>query len=84
MWFRTLRALAIPLASLADDSLGWRVRIAAQPLPVQAFQTGRSLDAPVANAAFAPGAGASAAPEFTGVLKIKPRRCRHCRSSRSR
>jgi CubicO group peptidase (beta-lactamase class C family) len=30
------------------------------------------MDAPVANFAFAPGPGASAAPEFTGVVKIKP------------
>src|SRR3984957_17855410 len=71
MWFRPLRALATTLATLA--MIPWAASAnPAQPLPVQAFQTGRSMDAPVANFAFAPGPGASAAPEFTGVVKIKP------------
>jgi len=71
MLFRRLPALAIPLGALAMTC--WAVGAgAAQPLPVQAFQAGRYLDAPVTNAAFAPGEGASAAPEFAGVVKIKP------------
>lgn len=71
MWFRTLRALTAPLATLA--MIPWAASAnPAQPLPVQAYQAGRSMDAPVANFAFAPGPGASAAPEFTGVVKIKP------------
>ena len=48
MWFRTLRALAVPLATLA--MIPWAASAnPAQPLPVQAFQAGRSMDAPVAN-----------------------------------
>jgi CubicO group peptidase (beta-lactamase class C family) len=71
MWFRTLRALAASLATLA--MIPWAATAnPAQPLPVQAFQTGPAMDAPVANFAFAPGPGASAAPEFTGVVKVKP------------
>ncbi|HMK87728.1 MAG TPA: serine hydrolase [Steroidobacteraceae bacterium] len=38
---------------------------------MQAFEAGRTLDAPVANAAFAPAEGALAAPEFAGVLKLR-------------
>jgi hypothetical protein len=68
MWFRTLRALVMTLGSLA--LIPWTA-IAADTLPVQVFQSARALDAPVANAAFAPGEGASPAPEFAGVLKIK-------------
>jgi CubicO group peptidase (beta-lactamase class C family) len=71
MWFRTLRALAASLATLA--MIPWAATAnPSQPLPVQAFQTGRAMNAPVANVVFAPGPGASAAPEFTGVVKIKP------------
>jgi CubicO group peptidase (beta-lactamase class C family) len=40
------------------------------PLPVQAFQSARAPDAPVANEAFAPGKAALPAPEFAGVLKL--------------
>jgi hypothetical protein len=72
--------MATPLAALAV--IPWAASAnPAQPLPAQAFQDGRSLDAPVANFAFAPGPGAaapgasapgaSAAPEFAGVVKIK-------------
>ena len=82
MWFRPLRALATTLATLA--MIPWAASAnPAQPLPVQAFQAGRSMNAPVANFAFAPGPGAaapgasapgasapgaSAAPEFAGVV----------------
>jgi len=70
MWVRTLRPPAAFLATFA--MISWAASASgAQPLPVQAFETGRALDAPVANAAFAPGEGASSAPEFAGVLKIK-------------
>jgi hypothetical protein len=45
---------------------------AAELLPVQAFESARTLGAPVANAAFAPDAGALPAPAFAGVLKVRP------------
>jgi len=44
----------------------------AELLPVQAFESARALGAPVANAVFAPGEGALAAPAFSGVLKVSP------------
>jgi len=70
MGFRTLRAMAAPLATLA--MIPWAASVAAaQLLPVQAFEAGRASSAPVANAAFAPGEGALPAPEFAGVVKIK-------------
>jgi hypothetical protein len=81
MWFRMLRApivLRAPAVLRAlPISLGWlalmpaiaRADLAA-PFPVQTFQGARTLDAPVPNAAFAPDADASPAPEFTGVLKL--------------
>ncbi len=43
-----------------------------QILPEQSFLSGRALPAPVANAAFAPGKDALAAPPFIGVLHIGP------------
>jgi CubicO group peptidase (beta-lactamase class C family) len=46
----------------------------ADALPVAAFEAARTLDAPVANSAFAPDEGAQPAPAFSGVLKIKPAR----------
>ena len=59
MRFLSRRALAIPLGMLA--MIPWAASAnPAQPLPVQAFQAGRSMNAPVANFAFAPGPGASA------------------------
>jgi len=49
---------------------------AAELLPVRAFESGHSLDAPVQNAAFAPSEGASPAPAFTGVLRVRPTQMR--------
>jgi hypothetical protein len=43
---------------------------AAQLLPVAALRAARSAESPVANAAFAPGADAKAAPELVGTLSI--------------
>lgn len=40
-------------------------------LPARDFASGRALPSPVANAAFAPGAGAQPAPAFSGVLAIR-------------
>ena len=69
MWFRTL--LAVPICACVIVLSGAAARAgAAELLPVQAFEGARALDAPVANAAFAPGKGALPAPEFAGVLKI--------------
>jgi CubicO group peptidase (beta-lactamase class C family) len=58
---------AVCLLSLDPDAAR---AAAAELLPVQAFQSARELDAPVANAAFAPGDGALPAPAFAGVLKV--------------
>jgi hypothetical protein len=44
---------------------------AADVLPVGSFESGRPLPAPVANAAFVPGEGALAAPEFVGTLTLR-------------
>jgi CubicO group peptidase (beta-lactamase class C family) len=41
-------------------------------LTVKSFESGGPLEAPVANAAFAPDERALAAPAFTGVLKVHP------------
>ncbi len=69
MWFRTL--LAVPVCACVMVVGGAPARAgAAELLPVQAFEGARALDAPVANAAFAPAKGALPAPEFAGVLKI--------------
>jgi hypothetical protein len=43
---------------------------AAEILPVRAFESARTLEAPVANAAFIPGAGAASAPAFEGMLTL--------------
>ena len=46
---------------------------AAEILPLRAFQSARTLEAPVPNAAFIPGAGSeSSAPEFAGTLSLSP------------
>ena len=59
-------ALTLPtLAALAGP---------AELLPVRDFTSGRALDAPVANAAFAPGPGAQRAAPFSGVLEIRAMR----------
>lgn len=49
---------------------------AADLLPARALETGSVLAAPVSNAAFIPGAGATAAPEFQGTLTIEPAQMR--------
>ena len=41
-------------------------------LPIKSFESGGMLEAPVANAAFAPDESALPAPAFTGVLKVRP------------
>jgi hypothetical protein len=43
---------------------------AAEVLPLRAFQSARTLEAPVPNAAFIPGAGPESAPEFAGTLSL--------------
>src|SRR5262249_29349444 len=45
---------------------------AAEILPLRAFRSARTLEAPVPNAAFIPGAGSESAPEFTGTLSLSP------------
>ena len=45
---------------------------AAEILPLRAFEAARTLDAPVANATFIPGAGSESAPEFSGTLTLSP------------
>ena len=73
MWFQRLRALSLFLGLFALGCLDARAGVA-ELLPVQSFGTGRALEAPVANAAFAPDEGALPAPGFTGILKIHPAR----------
>jgi CubicO group peptidase (beta-lactamase class C family) len=64
-------SLAVPLLALSPSPAGAGV---AQLLPAQAFEAVASRDAPVENAAFAPGADALPAPAFTGVIKVRPAR----------
>ena len=45
---------------------------AAEFLPLQAFQSARTPETPVPNAAFVPGAGSEAAPDFAGTLSLSP------------
>jgi hypothetical protein len=45
---------------------------AADILPLRAFQSARTLEAPVANAAFIPAAGSLPAPAFSGTLSLGP------------
>ncbi len=71
MWLRTLCALVVSVAWLAVSSAPARAD-GAEALSVQAFESARSLGAPVANAAFSPGAGALPAPAFAGVIKLRP------------
>jgi CubicO group peptidase (beta-lactamase class C family) len=49
---------------------------AAAILPLRTFQSGRTLDAPVANSAYIPAADSSAAPAFTGTLTLSPAQLR--------
>src|SRR5438876_6672863 len=70
VWLRILCVVAVsaglplltPLPARADvDEL----------LPVKVLEAGRTLEAPVANAAFAPDEGALPAPPFSGVLMVR-------------
>jgi hypothetical protein len=49
---------------------------AAGILPVRAFESARTLDSPVANAAFIPSADSAAAPTFAGTLTLGPTQMR--------
>jgi hypothetical protein len=71
MWLRVLSVVSV--AGLLP-LLPQPARSAEEPLPVQAFETGKSPEAPAANAAFAPGEGALPAPAFDGVLEVRPAR----------
>jgi beta-lactamase family protein len=67
---RSRTTAALVLLCVAAAAAG-SVR-AADLLSLPAFESARPLEAPVQNAAFAPGEDALAAPEFTGVLKTRP------------
>jgi CubicO group peptidase (beta-lactamase class C family) len=67
MRLRIFLALCVGVSLLCPPAVR---AAAAELLPEQAFHAARSLDAPVANMAFAPGDGALPAPEFNGVLKV--------------
>jgi CubicO group peptidase (beta-lactamase class C family) len=69
MWSSKLPAAFLSMGLLVVCPLASRAG-SAELLPVQAFQSARTLDAPVANAAFAPGEGALPAPAFAGVLTV--------------
>jgi CubicO group peptidase (beta-lactamase class C family) len=66
------RAPALRIIAAAMGLMGspWVARAAAETLPVKAFEAAHALDAPIDNSAFAPPRGATAAPAFSGVLKI--------------
>jgi len=70
MWLRILCALPFAAGLWASSPLESRAGGAAL-LPVASFQNARPAAAPVANAAFYPGAEALPAPEFAGVLKLR-------------
>ena len=70
---RFLGAAAVLASTLTCASLAAGAGSAAL-LPARDFTTGRALDAPVANAAFAPGAGARQGAPFSGVLDIRATR----------
>src|ERR1700681_3623900 len=70
MWWRILFPMPVAACVLLCNPGAAR----ADPsglLPVQTFQSAPALDAPVANAAFAPDEIALTAPAFTGVLKVR-------------
>ena len=70
MWWRILFPMPVAACVLLCNPSAAR----ADPsglLPVQTFQSAPALDAPVANAAFAPDETALPAPAFTGVLKVR-------------
>lgn len=71
MRLRVLPFLVLSLGVLLGNRLVARAD-AAQILPVQAFESARTLEEPVLNAAFIPGEGALPAPAFAGVLKVAP------------
>lgn len=73
MWFRTVRTLALSMVLPVLIPVLARAGVA-DLLPVQAFENARVLEAPVANAAFAPGEGALPAPAFSGVIKLRATR----------
>jgi CubicO group peptidase (beta-lactamase class C family) len=64
--------LALCAALLAVRLAAAQAAGVAEILPLRAFQSARSLPAPVANAAFVPGAGSGVAPPFAGTLSIGP------------
>jgi hypothetical protein len=73
MVLRTLCAPVLCAIAFVVSSGGARAG-SAEPLPVQAFESARALEEPVANSAFVPGEGALPAPAFSGVLKVRPTR----------
>jgi hypothetical protein len=80
MRFRVFIQEVFPMGSRTTTALFLSCLIAAFAIPahaagllsLQAFESARALDAPVENAAFAPGGDALQAPEFAGVLKTRP------------
>jgi len=70
MWLRIPFAMPVAACVLLC-SPGVARAGSAELLSVQAFQSARALDAPIANAAFAPREGALPAPAFAGVLKVR-------------
>jgi len=73
MALRILCAPVLCATALVVSSGGARAG-SAEPLAVQAFESARALEGPVANSAFVPGEGALPAPAFSGVLKVRPAR----------
>ena len=70
MWLRISFAMPVAACVLLCNP-GVARADSTELLPVQTFQSARALDAPVANAAFAPREGALPAPAFAGVLKVR-------------
>ncbi|HEV7612203.1 MAG TPA: serine hydrolase [Steroidobacteraceae bacterium] len=69
MWLRIAFAISVAVYCLTANPRSARAA-PAELLPVQAFESDRALEAPVANGAFVPGENALPAPAFAGVLKI--------------
>ena len=71
-----MRSRKFPVVTLAAGLLTLLAQTAraasAEALTVQAFESDRPSAAPVANAAFAPGADALPAPELNVVLRVRP------------
>jgi len=70
MWLRISFAMPVAACALLCNP-GVARADSTELLSVQTFQSARALDAPVANAAFAPREGALPAPAFAGVLKVR-------------